>query len=436
MEGGTRMKFIVTMRRAALLAAVLALAGCDLTESGGAGAAAAATARTVTPSPTALAQLGRQLFFDPALSASGRQSCATCHDPDHAYAPGNALAAQLGGPALSSPGLRTVPSLRYTLNRTPRWAKQFQANPLERVTETDSVPTGGLTRDGRFNSLHEQATGPLLAANEMANPDPAAIVAKLKQASYAGEFRRLFGAAIFDHPEQAFGRMLDALERFQLDDPSFHPYTSKFDQHLQGKLELSAAEQRGLRLFTDASKGNCASCHIAAPGADGSPPLFTDFSFANLGLPRNPRIAANADPRYYDLGLCGPERKDQAAMAGYCGMFKTPTLRNVASRKVFMHNGVFTDLADAVRFYATRDSDPARWYPRKAGRVQRYNDLPPAMRENVDVIDAPFNRPPGAKRVLSESEVQDIVQFLRTLTDSDIRGPATTANIAIKANGG
>ena len=419
MKGGACMKLVF-----AVLAVLLA--GCD----------SPPPAPPPKPQPAALAQLGRQLFFDTSLSASGRQSCATCHNPEHAYAPDNALAAQFGGPALATPGLRAVPSLRYALNRTPHWFKEFQANPLERVIETDSVPTGGLARDGRFDTLHDQARAPLLAANEMANADAAAIAAKLKQAPYADEFRRLFGAAIFERPEQAFAAMLDALERFQLDDPSFHPYSSKYDQHLQGKAVLSAAEQRGLKLFTNPDKGNCAACHIATAGADGSPPLFTDFTFANLGLPRNPRIAANADPRYFDLGLCGPERKDQAAATQYCGMFKTPTLRNVATRKVFMHNGVFTDLADAVRFYATRDTDPARWYPRKAGRIERYNDLPPAMRDNIDVVDAPFNRPAGAKPALSEAEVQDIVQFLHTLTDSDVRNPAITAKIAIKANGG
>ena len=395
-------------RMAAVLAATL-LAAC------GERAASIAAAAPAAPSAAEVAQLGRRIFFDATLSASGKMACATCHDPRHAYAPDNGLAAQLGGEHLDLPGLRAVPSLRYALNRTPRWSKQFQANPLEREIETDSVPTGGLARDGRFNTLHEQATAPLLAANEMANPDAAAIVAKLKRAKYAGEFRRVFGAAVFERPELAFGKMLDALERFQLDDASFHPYTSKFDRHLQGKGELSAAEQRGLSLFVDPKKGNCAACHIASPGADGSPPLFTDFTFANLGVPRNPRIAANVDPRHFDLGLCGPERKDQAATPKYCGMFKTPTLRNVATRKVFMHNGVLTDLADAVRFYATRETDAGRWYPRK----QRYNDLPPALRGNVDVIDAPMDRAAGDKPALSEAEVRDIVQFLRTLTDAD-----------------
>ena len=130
---------------------------------------------------------------------------------------------------------------------------------------------------------------------------------------------------------------------------------------------------------------------------------------------------ANVLQTFYDLGVCGPARTDQAANRNYCGMFKTPTLRNVATRKAFMHNGVFTDLADAVRFYAGRDTQSAKWYPRKAnGATDRYNDLPVEMRGNIDVIDAPLDRSAGERPALSEAEVQDIVAFLRTLTDADV----------------
>jgi cytochrome c peroxidase len=392
----------------------------------------ASKAAIVTPPPSApppapnpaiaraqAAELGRAIFFDASLSASGKMSCASCHSPAHAYGPPNDLAVQLGGPGLDMPGLRSVPSLRYVLNRTPHWFKQYQANPIERITETDSVPTGGFARDGRFDSLHEQARAPLLSANEMANASPAAVVAKLRAAPYADQFRRLFGSAVFDNDDLAFGKALEALERFELDDPSLRPYTSKFDRHLKGETPLSVQEARGLALFDDPKKGNCASCHTSAAGADGSPPLFTDFSFSTLGAPRNRRLAANADPSFHDLGLCGPVRGDQAGQTTYCGMFKTPSLRNVAARGVFLHNGVFTNLADVVRFYAERDVHPGKWYPARHGVVERYDDLPPAYRENIDTIDAPLDRKPGQAPALNESEVQDIVAFLCTLTDAD-----------------
>ncbi|SOE62858.1 Cytochrome c [Burkholderia sp. OK233] len=86
-----------------------------------------------------------------------------------------------------------------------------------------------------------------------------------------------------------------AIERFELEDPSFHPYTSKFDYYLDGKLQLTALELRGKKLFDNPTGGNCASCHIDQSGVDGSHPLFTDFNFPALGVPRNPELRANAN---------------------------------------------------------------------------------------------------------------------------------------------
>ncbi|WP_229258963.1 cytochrome-c peroxidase [Duganella flavida] len=381
---------------------------------------APAPAPVAADNRVAMAALGRQMFSDASLSASGRQSCATCHSPAHAYGPPDGQPVQPGGEGMDKHGFRSVPSLRYVLPRTPRWFKEHQRDPIEREIEADSVPTGGFTRDGRFDTLHEQARGPLFDQAEMANRDDASLAAKLRKASYAEEFSRLFGAAALADDKQAVDGLTMALERFQLDDPSFAPYTSKFDQVLKGQAQLSQQEQRGLQLFADPSKGNCVSCHIASPGANGAAPLFTDYSFAILGVPRNRKLAVNADPAFFDVGLCGPARKTPAALdQKYCGGFKTPSLRNVATRRVFMHNGVFDNLADAVRFYADRDLKPKRWYPHG-----RYDDLPPAWRNNVDRLTAPLNRKPGEQPALDEAEVQDIVAFLRTLTDADAQTAA------------
>nr|WP_308937272.1 cytochrome c peroxidase [Duganella sp. 1224] len=364
-----------------------------------------------------MAALGRKIFFDATLSASGKQSCATCHSPAHAYGPPDGRAVQPGGASMDREGLRAVPSLRYVLPRTPRWFKEHQRDPIEREIEIDSVPTGGFARDGRFDTLHEQARAPLFDPAEMANRDDATLAAKLRATAYAGEFARVFGATTLSDDRQAVAALTLALERFQLDDPSFAPYSSKFDRILRGQAQLSAQEQRGLALFADPAKGNCASCHTAAPGANGAAPLFTDYSFANLGVPRNRKLKANADPAFFDLGLCGPQRQIPAGVdEKYCGTFKTPSLRNVAARRVFMHNGVFTNLADAVRFYVERDLRPARWYGK-----DRYDDLPVAYRRNVDQLTAPMDRRPGDRPALSEKEIQDIVAFLRTLTDDDVR---------------
>ena len=101
----------------------------------------------------------------------------------------------------------------------------------------------------------------------------------------------------------------------------------------------------------------------------------------------------------------------------YCGMFKAPTLRNVALRGSFFHNGVFHTLREAVAFYADRDTNPGRWYPKAPdGSIRRYDDLPETYRENIN-LEPPFDRKPGDPPALTEGEVDDIVAFLQALTD-------------------
>jgi cytochrome c peroxidase len=364
-----------------------------------------------------LATLGKLIFFDPALSASGKLSCASCHNPDHAYGPPDGKAVQFGGPSLESPGARAVPSLRYVLNRTPIWAQEQPAALIDRLTETDLAPAGGFGWDGRFDSLAAQAAFPLLAANEMDNPDRGAVVAKLAAAAYAPLFRRIFGDTIFADPDQAFARAMSAIARFELDDPSFHPYSSKFDRYLDGKVRLSAQERRGKALFDDPKGGNCASCHLDAKGADGSHPLLTDYQFEALGVPRNDELPQNADPNYYDLGLCGPVRTDHADIRAYCGLFKTPTLRNVATRGVFFHNGRYHSLKEALEFYVQRDTDPEKWYRSTNGAVEMFDDLPPGLRGNVDTIDLPLTKAKGEQPVWNDAQIEDVIAFLKTLND-------------------
>ena len=326
----------------------------------------------------------------------------------------------MGGPGLDRQGPRAVPSLRYVLNRTPVWSKEYVSNPVERMLEPNEPPSGGFGWDGRFNNLRDQATFPLLSPNEMANSGAAQVASKLAQAAYADRFRALFGERIFGDPQAALAQALKALERFELEDPSFHPYSSRFDQYLDGALQLTTQEQHGLRLFNDPQRGNCASCHLDTQGADGSHPLFTDYQFEALGVPRNDELGVNAAKDYFDLGACGPLRLDQAGQRQYCGMFKTPTLRNVAIRKVFFHNGRFHELRDALRFYVRRDTDPKLWYPTSAdGDVDKFDDLPPALRGNVDVIDEPLTRHEGARPAWSDADIDDVIAFLQTLTDRD-----------------
>jgi len=171
-----------------------------------------------------------------------------------------------------------------------------------------------------------------------------------------------------------------------------------------------------LALFNDPDKGNCASCHTSTKGADGSHPLFTDFTYDNLGVPRNPEILANADPTYFDLGLCG--RDGLRDRTDLCGAFKVPTLRNVAIRKSYFHNGKFKSLKDVLTFYVQRDTNPEKWYPRNPdASIKKFDDLPITYHANVNTTEGPYNRNPGDSPALSEAEINDVVVFLNTLTD-------------------
>ena len=364
------------------------------------------------PSAPALADLGRQLFLDPALSASGKIACATCHDPKHDFAPANAQAVQRGGADGRSSGVRAVPSLKYTQN-TPPFTEHFVDD--EGDDGVDQGPAGGRTWDGRSRSFHDQARLPLFSSFEMANADSDAVVAKVR-AGHAAQFRAVFGDKVFDDKALAFKGVLMALEGYQQSPGEFYPYSSKYDAFLRHEVSLSAQELRGLTAFNDPGKGNCARCHPSAK-IKGAFPQFTDFGFAAIGAPRNLRIPANADRRYHDLGLCGPWRTDLQDRHEYCGLFRTPSLRNVARRGVFMHNGVFHSLSDVVRFYAERDSKPQKWYPRApGGGILKFDDLPATYVANLDT-QAPFDRHAGDAPPLSEQDIEDIVVFLQTLSD-------------------
>lgn len=381
------------------IAIAVAVAGCG----GGSGSGEPA----VEPGEQlgAAAELGRLLFHDPSLSASGRLSCASCHDPARGHASPFTTAVAFGGPDLDRPGLRTPPSIRYL-----RFNTSF-------VFGAGGEATGGFFWDGRAASLQEQARAPLLNPDEMANRDVAEVVARVAAAPYAAQFEKVFGGGILAQPELAMNRIAYALARYQQEDPDFAPFSSKYDAVLAGRATLTAQEANGLDLFNRPDKGNCASCHSSTRPANAPGPLFTDFTYAVVGAPRNPAIPANADPAFHDEGLCGPVRTELADRTDLCGAFRVPSLRNVALRTHFFHNGVFTTLEQVVRFYVRRDTDPQLWYPVDAqGQVIAYDDLPPELRGNVS-HEAPYDRAPGEPPALTDSEIADVVAFLGTLTD-------------------
>ena len=384
------------------------------------------------PSVAQLSELGRRMFADAGLSRSGRQSCASCHDPRHAYGPPNALAVQPGGPAMDRTGFRNTPSLTYLHAPIPFTQHFFESEVT--LGADDQGATGGRTWDGRVDTGHDQALMPLLDANEMANADRAEVLERLRRAPYAKEFAQAVSAEgedVFDDPDAAVAWMTIALETFEQTPADFHPFTSKYDAYLRDETRLDPREQRGMELFNDMKKGNCASCHPGTRKGEGRLPIFTDFGFVALGVPRNRELAANRDPAFFDLGLCGPLRTDLKARKELCGQFRTPSLRNVALRTRFFHNGAVRTLREAVAFYATRDTEPAHWYPRGAdGRVERLDDLPPAYRGNVEK-GVPFKPNADGSARLSGPEVDAIVAFLETLTDG-WRAPAATRTAAAR----
>ena len=401
-----------------LLACILLLSGCRQPTAPASQTSLPALYATDHSAISArqLETMGRQLFFEPALSASGLQSCASCHSPAQAYGPPDGKDTQPGGIDGKQAGNRAVPSLRY-LQTVPPFSEHFHDN--DGNDSEDAGPTGGLTWDGRAASLHEQASLPLFAANEMANTSQAQLIRRLQASPSAKAFAALFGRDIFQNSPQAFARLVLALEAFQQSPPDFYPYSSKYDDWLRGKAVLSRQELRGLQAFNDPAKGNCASCHLSERQADGTFPAFSDFGLIALGVPRNRQLAVNFKQEYHDMGLCGPLRVDMPKPE-YCGLFRTPSLRNVASRKVFFHNGSFHDLRQVLEFYASRDSTPSKWYPRdKQGRIMLFDDLPLSYHGNVN-REPPFGGKPGSPPAFSARDVDDMLAFLRTLNDADV----------------
>lgn len=400
------------------------------------GAAASVNAQSTTLSLPA--QVGQKLFFDTNLSASKQMACATCHDPTNHYAQSvsNTRAVQLGGPNLTSPGFRAVPTLTYKEYTPP-----YDDNAANPDGVSSNAPGGGFTWDGRADTLAQQVSIPLLSSFEMANTSEAAVVAVVQNASYAALFEQAYGAGVFDNTSTAFTDIGLALQQYQLEDPSFHPFTSKYDYATTLALSnglpvnLTAAENRGYTVYN--YTGNCFACHYNGPMTGGGGALFTDFTYQALGVPRNSNIPANATkillPTYYDLGLCTALNPDPVnayliphvlpQSASLCGMFKVPTLRNVATRNVFFHNGVFTSLAQVINFYNTRDTNPSAWYPtNSSGVVQIFNDLPTAYHVNVDDTDVPFGLTPGATPYMTQQNMADLFCFLETLTDGYVQG--------------
>jgi cytochrome c peroxidase len=393
---------LATMNKQPILSVAITALCILLTSCGG----GTASQITVTQ-PLPLAKIGEQIFFDTNLSEPTGMSCATCHDPARAFTDSHALAVSMGVSQGVIPGKfggRNAPTVLYSFY-------------IPTFGYSEEGPTGGFFHDGRAANIVLQAEGPPTNALEMHNPDKASYVNKVKNAQYADDFKLVWGADVFDNTGNAYSKIAATIAAFETEDSRFAPFTSKFDYWRADKVQLTSDELDGLRLFNNPAKGNCAACHPSTAPNAVTPPLFTNFAYDALGVPRNTAIPANADPNYFDLGLCGPARTDFSAPA-LCGKFKVPTLRNIAVTAPYFHNGKFSSLRDVVKFYATRDSNPELWYPLdNNGNAMRFDDLPAQYKVNVNITEIPYNRRLGDLPAMTEVEIDHVVAFLNTLTD-------------------
>lgn len=339
-------------------------------------------------------QLGKSLFFDTDLSDPAGQSCATCHAPEVGWT-GPDQAINAGGAVYEG----AVPG-RFG-NRKPPASAYAGDSPILYNDGTKWV--GGMFWDGRATGwtlgdpLAEQALGPFLNPLEQNNASAQVVIDKVLASSYA----ELFLDVCTDSSTyyECVGRSIAAYER----SAEVSPFTSKYDYWLKGQARLTGQEQLGLKLFR--GKGKCANCHTE--------PLFTDFTYDNLGVPRNPLNPFYNEPDWnpqgedwVDAGLGGFLKAAGYAEAAWkteLGKHKVPTLRNVDLRpfkkfvKAYGHNGYFKSLEEIVRFYNTRDVPGAGWPD-------------PEVAENVNTTEM-------GNLGLNHGEELAIVAFLKTLSD-------------------
>jgi cytochrome c peroxidase len=319
--------------------------------------------------------LGGLLYFDRNLSNPAGQSCADCHLPAAGFADPDQAIPVSEGVIAGKFGTRNSPSAAYASLSPP-------------LSFDGELWIGGQFWDGRQPTLEGQAMQPFLNPLEMNNTMQGVIDA-VRKSKYANLFRAVYGADSLDNVETAYplvAKAIAAFERTRL----FNSFSSNYDCYLKGKAKLSKKEKRGLELFNDPLKGNCAACHPST-SVDGSPIAFTDFSYDNLGIPKNYEIEElKGEPVPIDLGLgetIGPSED---------GKFKVMSLRNIAKTPPYGHNGYFKTLREIVHFYNTRDVET--W------------PLPEVDNDNV-------NRDELGDLGLKPSEEDAIVAFLLTLTD-------------------
>lgn len=349
------------------------------------------------------AELGRQLFFDANLSEPAGQACADCHDPLRGFSDKDRGSPTSAGAVPGRAGPRNALTAMYA-----------DYSPAFHFDARAGLYYGGLFWDGRAASLEAQAKGPFLNPLEMANPDIATLIGKVRTATYAPLFARVFGPDALDDPATAYDHLAAAIAEFERG-PKLNRFSSKYDAYLAGRVKLTRQEAKGLALFEAPEKGGCASCHLSRSGPDGAPPLFTDFSYQNIGVPKNPSNPFYALPpefnpegtAFVDLGLGGV-----LGQPTEYGKFKVPTLRNLRLTGPYMHNGYFRTLRGVVDFYNSRDRKPACPKPMLGESAALRRGCWP-----VPETSANLNTAQVGNLGLRDTEIDAILAFLLTLTD-------------------
>ena len=374
------------------------------------------TAQELTP----IQMLGKQLFFD-KISSPDWVSCSTCHDPDMGFT------GPVTGINTHEAVYRGAVPQRFG-NRKPPSAAYATLSPILYYDSIEGLFIGGNFWDGRAtgsflgNPAADQALGPFLNPVEQNNPSMEAVLEQVASSRYASLWKKVWGTPISMHTEEEiainYARIGLAIAAYE-DSFEVNQFSSKYDAYLEGKANLNKQEALGLELFE--GKAGCSGCHVSEPGPEGEPPLFTDFTYDNIGTPKNPENPFyDMDTVYLDDGspinpagadwidpglggfLANSGNPAWAAMAGEnWGKHKVPTLRNVAkgsendNKKAYMHNGAFKSLEEVVHFYNTRDVE---------------NWPPPEVPENVNTDEL-------GDLGLTEKEEAAIVTFLEALSD-------------------
>jgi len=375
---------------------------------------------TLTPKQ----ELGKMLFFDTNLSDPPGQACAACHAPEVGYTGPVSSINEAGG---------VYPGAVSTLfgNRKPP-AAAYAFGPILYYDAAEEVWIGGTFWDARATGwtlgdpLAEQAQGPFLNPVEQNNASAWDVCTKVEMSSYAGLFETVWGMGSLDCVGDVAGtyeRIARSIAEYERS-TEVNPFTSKYDYYLAGMARLTGVEKKGLRLFE--GKAMCAACHTSEAGPNGEPPMFTDFTYDNLGLPRNPMNPFYTMPAWVNPdGAAWVDYGFGAFLAGAgyppsvyeteIGKHKVPTLRNIDLRpdksvvKAFGHNGYFKSLRSIIHFYNTRDVFPTcdmQKNPKEGVNCWP----PPEVADNVNTDEL-------GDLGLRPDEEDALVEFLKTLSD-------------------